>query len=157
MDKEYKLGANPEQDRSERIALPSSVAGAGTLDRLVETARGYARAAASDNTLRAYATDWAHFSRWRRMKGTEPLPPSPEMIWLYLADLASGSGPSPALTVSTIDRRPSGLARNSAQRGFTLDGRNRHTCQETPPVLRAKATPGFTRCLVTERPRERAR
>ena len=110
MGKEYNLGAIPEQDRSERIALPSSVAGAGTLDRLVETARGYARAAASDNTLRAYVRDWAHFLRWCRMKGTEPLPLSPETIGLYLADLASGSGPSPALTVSTIDRRLSGLA-----------------------------------------------
>ncbi|MES2814396.1 MAG: integrase, partial [Pseudomonadota bacterium] len=37
------------------IALPSDVAGSGTLDRLVETARDYARQAASENTLKAYA------------------------------------------------------------------------------------------------------
>jgi integrase len=41
------------------IALPSHVAGSGTLDRLVETARDYAQAAASENTLKAYAKDWA--------------------------------------------------------------------------------------------------
>ena len=35
------------------IALPSHVAGSGTLDRLVETARDYARQAASENTLKA--------------------------------------------------------------------------------------------------------
>ena len=88
-----------ERDRpdGEALSLPSSVAGSGALDRLVETARDYARAAASDNTLRAYAKDWAHFARWCRMKGTEPLPPSPEMIGLYLADLASGSPPSPCM------------------------------------------------------------
>src|SRR6056297_3730827 len=49
-----------------------------------------------------------------------------EMIGLYLADLASGSGPSPALSVSTIERRLSGLAWNYAQCGFTLDRKNRH-------------------------------
>ncbi|MEP6150176.1 MAG: hypothetical protein ABJ201_22345, partial [Nisaea sp.] len=44
---------------SESLTLPSSVAGSGTIDRLVDTARDYARAAASDNTLKAYAKDWA--------------------------------------------------------------------------------------------------
>jgi hypothetical protein len=76
----------------EALSLPSHVAGSGTLDRLVETARDYAKHAASENTLKAYAKDWAHFSRWCRMKGTEPLPPSPEMIGLYLADLAAPIG-----------------------------------------------------------------
>ena len=118
-----------ERDPSagEALTLPSFVAGSGTLDRLVDTARDYAKQAASENTLKAYAKDWAHFARWCRMKGVEPLPPSSEMIGLYLADLASGSGPSPSqwasrpLSVSTIDRRLSGLAWNYAQRGFTLD------------------------------------
>ncbi|ATG37762.1 Site-specific recombinase XerD (plasmid) [Phaeobacter piscinae] len=56
-----------------RIAIallyPSEVAGSGTLDRLMVTARDYARAAASDNTLKANAKDWTHFARWCRMKG----------------------------------------------------------------------------------------
>jgi integrase len=121
-----------DQENSEGIALPAHIAGSGTLDRLVGTARDYARAAASDNTLKAYSKDWAHFARWCRMKGAEPLPPSPELIGLYLADLASGSNPSPVqsasrpLSVSTIDRRLSGLTWNYAQRGFTLDRKNRH-------------------------------
>ena len=132
-----------ERDRSDReaLSLPSSVAGSGALDRLVETARDYARAAASDNTLKAYAKDWAHFARWCRMKGAEPLPPSPEMIGLYLADLASGSGPSPALSVSTIDRRLSGLAWNYAQRGFTLDRKNRHIATVLAGIKRKHARP----------------
>lgn len=80
-----------DREESDGIALPAHVAGSGTLDRLVDTARDYARAAASDNTLKAYAKDWAYFARWCRMRGVEPLPPSAEMIGLYLADLASGS------------------------------------------------------------------
>ena len=50
-------------DARDLITLPSHVAGSGTLDRLVETARDYAKQAASENTLKAYAKDWAHFSR----------------------------------------------------------------------------------------------
>ena len=129
------------QEKSDTIALPAHVAGSGTLDRLVDTARDYARAAASDNTLKAYAKDWAHFTRWCRMKGTEPLPPSPEMIGLYLADLASGSAPSPALSVSTIDRRLSGLVWNYAQRSFTLDRKNRHIATVLGGIKRRHARP----------------
>ena len=137
------VSENNERDHpsSEALSLPSFVAGSGTLDRLVDTARDYARAAASDNTLKAYAKDWAHFARWCRMKGAETLPPSPEMIGLYLADLASGAGPSPALSVSTIDRRLSGLAWNYAQRGFALDRKNRHIATVLAGIKRKHARP----------------
>jgi len=130
-----------DQEKSDDISLPAHVAGSGSLDRLVDTARDYARAAASDNTLKAYAKDWAHFARWCRMKGAETLPPSPEMIGLYLADLASGAGPSPALSVSTIDRRLSGLAWNYAQRGFALDRKNRHIATVLAGIKRKHARP----------------
>lgn len=123
------------------IALPAHVAGSGDLNRLVDTARDYARAAAAENTLKAYTKDWAHFARWCRLKGAEPLPPAPEMIGLYLADLASPSGKAPALLVSTIERRPSGLAWNFAQRGFTLDRKNRHIATVLAGIKRRRARP----------------
>ena len=46
------------------IALPAHVAGSGTLDRLVDTARDYARGiAASDNTEQGLCeADWKHFA-----------------------------------------------------------------------------------------------
>ena len=140
---ESSVNKDDERDRpdGEALSLPSFVAGSGTLDRLVDTARDYARAAASENTLKAYSKDWAHFARWCRMKGAEPLPPSPELIGLYLADLASGSGPSPALSVSTIDRRLSGLVWNYAQRGFSLDRKNRHITTVLAGIKRKHARP----------------
>ena len=48
-----------ERDRSNRdtIALPSHVAGSGTLDRLVDTARDYAKASTAENTNKAYTAD----------------------------------------------------------------------------------------------------
>ncbi|GAW37338.1 site-specific tyrosine recombinase XerD [Roseovarius sp. A-2] len=130
-----------DQDKSDDISLPAHVAGSGSLERLVDTARDYARAAASDNTLKAYSKDWKHFARWCRLKGTEPLPPSTEMIGLYLADLASGSGPSPALSVSTIERRLSGLSWNYAQRGFTFDRKDRHIATVLAGIKRKHARP----------------
>ena len=137
----------------EALSLPTfaeglvDLAGSGTLDRLVETARDYAKQAASENTLKAYAKDWAHFSRWCRMKGTDPLPPSPEMIGLYLADLAAPTGKAPSqsasrpLSVSTIDRRLSGLGWNYTQRGFTLDRKNRHIATVLAGIKRKHARP----------------
>lgn len=58
-----------------RIKIPDHVAGSGALDRLVDTARDYARASTAENTNKAYAADWKHFSRWCRTRGSEPLPP----------------------------------------------------------------------------------
>ncbi len=75
------------------------------------------------------------------MKGAELLPPSPAMIGLYLADLASGSASSPALSVSTIDRRLSGLAWNYSQRGFSLDHKNRHIATLLAGIKRKHARP----------------
>lgn len=130
--------ADTERDT---IALPSHVAGSGTLDRLVETARDYARHAASENTLKAYAKDWAQFARWCRMRGADPLPPSPELIGLYIADLAAPQGRSPALSVSSIERRLSGLGWGYAQRGQPLDRKDRHIVAVLAGIRRKHARP----------------
>ncbi|WBU62325.1 tyrosine-type recombinase/integrase [Paracoccus albus] len=130
-----------EQAESESIALPAHVAGSGTLDRLIDTARGYAEASTAENTNKAYAADWKHFTRWCRLKGTDPLPPSPEMVGLYMADLAASTGKTPALSVSTIERRLSGLAWNYTQRGFTLDRKDRHIATILAGIKRKHARP----------------
>ena len=123
------------------IALPSHVAASGTLDRLVETARDFARQAASENTLKAYAKDWAHFARWCRMRGADPLPSSPQLIGLYIADLAAPTGKAPTLSVSSIERRLSGLAWGYAQRGERLDRKDRHIASVLAGIRRKHARP----------------
>ena len=131
----------------EALTLPSSIAGSGALDRLVDTARDYAKAATAENTNKAYAADWKHFARWCRMKGWNdqsgagPRAPSPEMIGLYLADLAAPANGAPALTVATIDRRLSGLAWGYEQRGFTLDRKDRHIATVLAGIKRKHARP----------------
>ena len=143
-----KSDAPPEQDAAGEIARPAHVAGSGGLDRLVGTARDYARAAASDNTLRAYAADWAHFARWCRLKGAEPLPPSPEMVGLYLADLAAPGGGRPALSVGTIERRLSGLVWACAQRGTPLDRSDRHIAAVLAGIRRRHARPPVQKAAI---------
>ena len=123
------------------IALPSPLAGSGALDRLVEAARDYAKAAASENTLKAYAKDWSHFARWCRMRGAEPLPPSPEVIGLYIADLAAPEGKALPLSVSSIERRLSGLAWGYAQRGERMDRKDRHIASVLAGIRRRHARP----------------
>lgn len=81
------------------------------------------------NTRKAYAADWTHFTRWCRMQGEAPLPPTPDRIARYLASLAAPARP---LSLATIERRLSGLAWNFGQRGITLD--------RSDPVLAATLT-----------------
>lgn len=141
MDKEDKGGGADPQALEEALILPDHVAPSGTLDRLVETARSYARQAASENTLRAYARDWAAFARWCRMRGADPLPPSPELVGLYIADLAAPQGKIPALSVASIERRLSGLGWGYAQRGFALDRKDRHIATVLAGIRRKHARP----------------
>lgn len=138
---QQKDGDERDSLNRDAIALPSYIAGSGTLDRLVENARDYAKASTAESTSKAYAADWKHFARWCRLKGTDPLPPSPELIGLYMADLAAPIDGSSALSVSTIDRRLSGLAWNYAQRGFTFDRKDRHIATVLAGIKRKHARP----------------
>jgi integrase len=141
MKQEYSPNELIAQEQSEPIALPSHVSGSGALDRLVETARDYARAAVSENTLAAYAKDWAGFARWCRMRGADPLPPSPELIGLYIADLAAPQAAMRPLSVASIERRLSGLSWAYAQRGFALDRKDRHIATVLAGIRRKHARP----------------
>ena len=130
-------------DPAVRVAL----AGSGSLDRLVDTAKDYARQALGENTNAAYKADWAHFSSWcRRRGGAEPIGaapcPDPQMIGLYIADCASpAQSATRPLSVSTIERRLSGLAWHYQQRGFSLDRKDRHIATVLAGIKRKHARP----------------
>jgi integrase len=93
------------------------------VETFVETPTGFAKPARSENTQAAYAKDWRHFTGWCRREGFDPLPPSSQVIGLYIGACAAGDPKhgAPALSVATIERRLSGLAWNLAQRGQPLD------------------------------------
>ncbi|MFK7752418.1 MAG: tyrosine-type recombinase/integrase [Sedimentitalea sp.] len=111
------------------------------MDRLVDAARDYARQATSENTNIAYAKDWAHFARWCRRTGANPLPPNPELIGLYIANCATPNGTETALAVSTIERRLSGLVWHYQQRGMALDRKDRHIATVLAGIRRKHARP----------------
>lgn len=80
------------------------------------------------HTQRAYASDWAHFTAWCRRQDLNLLPPSPQLVGLYINACASGDlsvgGKSNAR--STLERRLSALIHAYAQRGYRLDRRHPH-------------------------------
>lgn len=97
------------------------------LEALVETATAYAKAASSENTQNAYAKDWRHFTSWCRREGFDPLPPSSQVIGLYIGACAAGDRNAASLALrATIERRLSGLAWNFTQRGQPMDRADRH-------------------------------
>ena len=71
----------------------------------------------SENTRKAYATDWALYTRWCRMQGTPPLAATPDHIARYLTEISAASG----LSSASVRRRLAGLVWNYHQRGFRLD------------------------------------
>jgi hypothetical protein len=117
------------------------------LTSLTERARGYVEAASSANTRKAYAADWKHFAAWCRRSGLAPLPPRPQTVGLHITACASGSasgttgsGPK-ANSVSTIERRLSSLSWNYAQRGLTLDRKDRHIATVMAGIRNSHARP----------------
>ena len=110
------------------------------LERLADRARGYAEAASSANTRRAYASDWKHFSSWCRRQGIDAFAPDPQVVGLYIAACASGTDRQ-ADKVSTIERRLSALTWTYAQRGTPLDRKDRHIATVLAGIRNTHAAP----------------
>ena len=123
-------------------AEPASL-GSARLKALVETATTYAKAANSENTRVAYAKDWRHFSSWCRREGFQPLPPSSQVIGLYISACAAGDPKRGlrTLSVATIERRLSGLGWNFTQRGQPMNRSDRHISTVLAGIRRKHAKP----------------
>lgn len=70
---------------------------------LAERARAVVDQSKAPNTVRAYRADWIHFSQWCAERNLEVLPAAPEVVVLYLTDLAGHA------KVSTLNRRLSAI------------------------------------------------
>jgi len=84
------------------VPLPASESSG--LAPAIARAEQYFRAAQADNTRRAYASDWKHFSGWCRSTGRGSLPAAPETVVLYLSVMAETA------KVSTLTRRLSAIS-----------------------------------------------
>lgn len=74
------------------------------LASLADEATGYAAANRAASTIKAYSSDWRHFSRWATARGLGTLPATPATIALYLSDLARTH------KAATIARRVAAIA-----------------------------------------------
>ncbi|MCA3630546.1 MAG: site-specific integrase, partial [Methylobacterium sp.] len=110
------------------------------LSRLAETARDYAAARSSDNTRKAYRSDWALFARWCRRRGFDAREPSPEVVGLFLAASASGEGLVKA-AVSTIERRLAAITTTYSSAGTPLPRQDRHIVDVMAGIRRQHARP----------------
>ena len=66
----------------------------------------------SDNTIKAYNSDWNDFVRWCREHGEPELPTTPETIVNYVNDLAD------EVKANTISRRISAISENHIAAGY---------------------------------------
>ena len=134
-------GDSPLPSLAVQDPTPAHLAG------LADRARGYVEAASSANTRKAYASDWKHFTAWCRRSNLSPLPPHPQTVGLYITACASGSAIGTAApgdkasSVSTIERRLSSLSWNYAQRGLTLDRKDRHIATVMAGIRNSHAKP----------------
>jgi integrase len=125
---------------------PSAGRRSGRLSALAETAKGYARAAQSDNTRRAYEADWRMFASWLRRQGLSETPPDPEAVGLYLAAQVERGGAE--LAVATLERRLSGIAWRYRQLGQPLDIRDRHIATVLAGIRRRHARPPLQKAAI---------
>ncbi len=58
------------------------------LAHLASEARAYLDAAKADATVRGYASDWRQFHSWCTERDVQALPAAPEVVAMYLTDLA---------------------------------------------------------------------
>lgn len=87
------------------VTGPPAVTASGPLTSLTEQAKEYAAAAKAENTLRAYAADWADFRNWCEGHRLAALPAVPETVALYLTDrTATLKTSSLARRLTTINR-----------------------------------------------------
>ncbi len=128
-------GHSPLPSQPEASPLPDH------LENLAGRARGYVEAASSPNTRRAYSADWKHFSTWCRRQGLGVSPPSPQTVGLYITACASGDSGGKPNSVSTIERRLSSLSWNYAQRGLSLDRKDRHIATIMAGIRNTHAAP----------------
>ena len=125
MDNNRTLEATEEAPLETPQAVLARAAAPGEItslpDPLVARARAYVLAAKAPSTLRAYRSDWRHFTAWCRDRDVPALPAAPETVALYLAALADDHR-RPA----TLTRRLTSIAKAHETAGFPSPATVKH-------------------------------
>ena len=116
-------GTDPLAPRPQGADLDmSGIVGSGLMDGLARDAAEIAGQAMARNTRDAYRSDWKLFTDWCARTAQLPEPPSPALLIGYMTMLARPVDPGTApLSVSTIERRLTGILAMSRLRGYAVD------------------------------------
>jgi site-specific recombinase XerD len=101
---------------------------------IASRAEHYLRASQSQNTRRAYASDWRHFLAWCKTAGQGSLPASPETLILYLSALAQSA------KTSTLTRRLSAISQAHQAAGFESPSQHLAVRKVMAGIRREKGT-----------------
>jgi integrase len=123
------------------------------LQDAVERAREYVAASTSPKTIREYTIGWRDFSRWCARHGLPPMPATPEIVALYIAELATKRKPATlALRLSAITFYHRAAGHDSPVHSLavrkTLAGIRRTV--GTAPVTKAPLSVADLRLIVTD-------
>lgn len=106
------------------LPCPLAVAGAPSPSALAalaptaERARAYARAGRATNTRRIYASRWRGFVAWCTARGVASLPAAPEIVALYITELADTGRAAATIELSlTAIAQAHALAGEASPRG----------------------------------------
>jgi site-specific recombinase XerD len=91
---------------------PSQNTQMGALAEIADRASEFAHNSKSENTIRAYRSDWNHFQGWCKVHCRSVLPATPETVALYVTDLTSTH------KTATITRRISAISQAHQIAGF---------------------------------------
>ena len=104
------------------------------VESITEQARDYIGQAKAPNTLRAYRSDWTDFVVWCNGHSVASLPAAPEVVVIYLTDLASHS------KTSTIQRRISAISQAHQAAGYESPTKSGQVKAVWSGIRRAKGT-----------------
>ncbi len=97
---------------TDELAVPGAVPDTALgEERLHAQARAFLRASKAPSTLRAYCSDWTHFTIWCEGRKVSFLPSTPETVALYLVALAETHRPA------TLTRRLTSIAKAHSAAG----------------------------------------
>ena len=128
---------------------------AAHLAALASAAEDHEDRALSENTRRAYTHDWAQWVAWCSMFGAEPLPADPEMVRLYVTELASVQDQHglPRFRAVTIGRAVSAISHFNAAPSWRAKAMQCWTrARATPWRRNVGATKRSLRCQTRARP-----
>lgn len=125
--------------------LPAPAPESRDLTTAAAQAERYFHAAQAENTRRAYAADWRHFTEWCRKTGQGSLPAAPETVVLYLSALAENA------KVSTLTRRVCAISQVHQAGGLVSPTGQLAVRKVMAGIRRRKGTaPAGKRPVVTE-------